>query len=99
MVPVEQSVGGLAVPVDTDHEARVQSPGDPVEDVDPEPPRTAALDPSDQRLRDIGSSREVDLAPAPVHSERADHSTNPNDVHPRRVANARYSPLIERSLR
>ncbi len=81
VIAIEEAVGRLALPVDADHEPRIEGSGDAFEGVEPELARPAALDASNQRLRHGGSIREVDLAPTPMHADRPNDASNPNGIH------------------
>jgi hypothetical protein len=96
VIGVEESIGRLALPIDPKERPCIERGSEPGKRVQPEPPCATPLNPRDQRLRDTGSLREIDLAPTLVHPDRAKDATDPNDVHARRVGKSRYPPLIER---
>jgi hypothetical protein len=91
---IEESVGGLAMPVDAEHHPSVECSNHAVDGVDADAAGPAAFDAGDERLRNTGSGRQVELTPSLPDPECPDDSANPHDVHARSVAVEPYRGVI-----
>jgi hypothetical protein len=82
---VEQSVGTFALPVDTDHHAGTEGSNHASEGVESDSACQSPFDPSDKRLRDVGTCGQIDLTPALPDPDRPDRATDPNEIHHRKM--------------
>ena len=90
MAGVEESVGRLAVPIESDAESCLQRLGDSLERVQPKPPRAASFHASDQRLRDPDTLGEIELAPTAPHAQGTQDPADAHAIHSRSIATAAY---------
>lgn len=94
VVRVEESVGRLAVPVDSDDEPGAELLGDGLQVRDREAISTASFHARDQCLREARFFRQVDLPPAAPDAKGADHSTDARRIHQTIKAEGAYRRLI-----
>ena len=81
MVGIEETIGGLPVPVDPHHESCAELRDDALEHGSGELVGSTSLDTGDECLRAADRVREINLPPPPADSQGPEGAADTDDVH------------------